>query len=386
MKTFDFDGLFNYFRNNHCVDGKISLTLEELDSLQEKFRVADLDFFKNIFDDVPCTISVIDKNLEYIKVNKTLAKICKLDPSDFIGREVGFFTKNKYFYNFVHKFFNSDLKRLSQEISTTFNNEKRVFWVTGNKINRGTEIILIGVDITGVRKLEDQVQFNEKLTALGEMVAGIVHDIKNPLTVISTSSSFLRKVDKLNDEKILKISDKISSTSERILKIVDSIKVFIRNGEDEPLEDTNVLDLIHEACEICNFKIHSGNVEIKFLNPDESFSTLMNTTKIFQVFVNLFSNACDAISDLDLTEVRPWVSIEFDTSLKVVKFRDCGKGIPKDIQKNIFEAFYTTKPIGVGSGLGLSNCKRIMQEHGGDITIDENDENTCFIINFSKNE
>ncbi|OUR97770.1 hypothetical protein A9Q84_06100 [Halobacteriovorax marinus] len=386
MATDDDKKIFTYIKDNFCKNGNVSLTLDELDSIQEKFQTEDLHFYKNIFDEVPCTISVVNRDLEYIKVNQTLANLCHLETTDFIGKEVGFFTNNKYFYNFVHKLFKSDAGKLSQEISTTFNDEKKVFWVSGNIINGHKEALLIGVDITGIKQLEDQAEFNEKLTALGEMVAGIIHDIKNPLTVIMASSKSLKRSDNQSVEKILKFSERITNTSNRILKIVNSVKVFVRNAEDDPFVKSDLKDLIEEASDVCNSKIHKNNIEVIIMNPEKSFSTSMNTTKIFQVFVNLFSNSCDAISDFSNSDKRAWISLEFDQENLIVKFRDCGKGIPESVQESIFKAFFTTKSVGVGSGLGLSNCRRIMKEHGGDIVIDNDDENTCFVIQFSKNE
>ena len=383
MKLKDFIYLENYLLDNHSDGQNITISIEDFSKLKNSYTDSNESLYRDIFEDVPCTISVVNSSLEYTRVNKTLAKLCNLDAKDFVGKKVGFYTDNKFFLSFTRKLFQSSHNSISQEIKTTIDSVDRIFWVSANKINNNSEAVLIGVDITSLKLLEGQVQFNEKLTALGEMVAGIVHDIKKPLTVISTSAQQLKKTDRLTEERILKISDRVSSTSARILKIVDSIKVFVRSGEEDPFVEESILTILEEARDICNHKFHEHKISLKVMNAESSFKKSMNVTKIFQVLVNLLSNAFDEL--LEKNYASPWVSVEFLPELSQVKIRDCGSGIDESVQTKIFESFFTTKAVGVGSGLGLSNCKRIMNEHNGDIFIDNEDDNTCFVIQFSKN-
>jgi PAS domain S-box-containing protein len=384
MHESDFHKLKSILLENYSENGQITISEKELDSLKASVLDTESDLYRSTFDDVPCTISVVDSELKYIRVNETLSDLCGLTKEDFVGKQVGFYTENKFFLNFTRRLFESDSKLISQEIKTIIDGVDKYFWVSGRKIKDNSQCLLIGIDITDLKLLEGQVQFSEKLTALGEMVAGITHDIKNPLTVITGSAQMLKKTQKLDDEKILKFANRIESTSDRILKIVNSIKVFVRTGEDDPFVEEDLLNIINEAKDICNHKLYESKISFSVLNPEESFSVSMNVTKIFQVFVNLLSNACDELVDKE--DNKGWVSIEFIESSKRIKVRDSGNGIDLGVQEKIFESFFTTKGVGIGSGLGLSNCKRIMQEHGGDIYIDNDDKNTCFIIDFSKNE
>ncbi|WP_127717660.1 ATP-binding protein [Halobacteriovorax sp. HLS] len=378
-----YEQLKEYLLKNHCKDDEVTISRSELESLTLESAVEVDSLYENIFDAVPCTISVVNSEMEYIKVNSTLAQLCDLAPTDFIGNKVGFYTDNKFFFNFVKKLFNSSQSSISQEIKSTVNGIDHIFWVSANKINNSQEAVLIGVDITDIKRLEGQVQFNEKLTALGEMVAGIIHDIKNPLTVISGSAQMLKRLGPQNPEKLEKIAYRIEATSDRILKIVDSIKVFARTGEDDPFVKQDIIKIFDESVDICNHKFHQSHIDLKVVGRDRKFIEEVNETRIFQVFVNLLSNACDAINELE--EIEKWVSVEFLPDLKQVKLRDCGKGIDPKVSEKIFSSFYTTKGVGVGSGLGLSNCKRIMQEHSGDIFVDHSDDNTCFVIQFASN-
>lgn len=383
MKLKDFDYLESYLLERHFDGENITISRDDFSKLRDTVTDSNESLYRDIFEDVPCTISVVDSNLEYTRVNNTLAKLCNLEAQEFKGKKVGFYTDNKFFLSFTRKLFESSHSSVSQEIKTTINGVDRIFWVSGNKINSNKEAVLIGVDITSLKLLEGQVQFNEKLTALGEMMAGIVHDIKNPLTVISASAQQLRKTERLNDDKIIKISERVSSTSERILKIVNSIKVFVRSGEEDPFVEENLMLVLDEARDICNHKFHEHGISFEILNPEDSFKRSMNVTKVFQVFVNLLSNACEELSESNKDSL--WVSVEFVPKLSQVKIRDCGDGISEAIVEKMFESFFTTKGVGIGSGLGLSNCKRIMNEHGGDISVDSSDKNTCFVIQFLEN-
>ena len=132
-------------------------------------------------------------------------------------------------------------------------------------------------------------------------------------------------------------------------------------------------------------KFKMNKVDLKLENTDVGFTASCNYTQIFQVFVNLLSNAVDALVE-HKEEADRWVKIEFapgEDSNKIL-VTDSGSGIPADIAESIFESFFTTKEIGKGSGLGLSLCKKIMKEHKGDITIDGSCKNTRFILDFPK--
>jgi signal transduction histidine kinase len=116
---------------------------------------------------------------------------------------------------------------------------------------------------------------------------------------------------------------------------------------------------------------------------DSNIEITCNVTEIFQVFVNLMANAIDAIEKLDERWVKIFVQPE-NGLIKII-FVDSGSGLPESIKKNLFRAFYTTKGLGKGTGLGLALCKKIIESHGGAIHVDSNQPNTTFVLTFKQN-
>jgi C4-dicarboxylate-specific signal transduction histidine kinase len=224
-----------------------------------------------------------------------------------------------------------------------------------------------------------------KLSALGEMSAGIAHEINNPLTIISSSASYLAKgleKDKLTKEQILASIDKIKATVLRISRIIQGMRNIARDTEGELFEKTNLKSILEDAISLCDQKFKNMSIEIKVDLEDPNFNTSISCKRIgiSQVFVNLLNNSHDAICTLD----SKWISISSKVNTEhqeiEIKFTDSGNGIPVEIRDKILQPFFTTKEIGKGTGLGLSLCNNIIKEHKGNFYIDESNPNTCFII------
>lgn len=371
----------DYYQDENLKNFLIEIDQEFCESrIQNKL----LEQYKLIFDKVPCTISLIDENLNYVSVNDTLATLCGLKASEFVGRKVGFFTQNKYFFKYVRKLFLHEQEIVGEEIETTIQDGEKAFWVSGTIIPESGQALIIGIDITEVKNLEGRLEFTEKLTALGEMMASMIHDINNPLAVIHSCGHIIVK-QPLTDEKRLKWGNKIIQTTSKISKIVNSIKTFVRNAHDDPHQIFDIHKVYEESLDICGPKLHNSDVEVIENLGKESFKVSGNETKLFQVMTNLISNSCDALVSNIETDKR-WVKVSYRSAgdRNEILIEDSGTGIPKDIQDNIFKSFYTTKDVGVGSGLGLSTCKKILKEHDGDIWIDNNSPNTCFVVSLPK--
>ena len=110
----------------------------------------------------------------------------------------------------------------------------------------------------------------------------------------------------------------------------------------------------------------------------EDVQVNINVTQMFQVVVNLITNGVDAIEDLD----EKWLKLgwEVGDDKVIIRFQDSGLGIPEEVQKGMWESFFTTKGVGKGTGLGLSLCAKIIEEHGGKIFVDNDQPNTTFVI------
>lgn len=223
---------------------------------------------------------------------------------------------------------------------------------------------------------------NAKLVSLGEMSAGIAHEINNPLAVIQAKANLLLR--QLSEpEKVQDAVARINKACSRIAKIINGLQKFSRSGATVSYEILSVSKIINEALVLTesNAKRFSVPIQTEFLN---EHAILCNDVEIEQVFINLINNSIDAVKLLDEKWIH--ISVESKDSFVVVRFKDSGPGIPKGLHDKLFQPFFTTKPVGEGTGLGLSITKGILDEHKATILIDETCANTCFEIRFQKSE
>lgn len=334
-----------------------------------------------IIDLIPNTISWVNSDMTYFGVNKALADTCNVTPKDFVGKTIGFHTKERFFYEFVTELFRSKSDTIYRELEARIAGSDHTYLVSGTKLENKEKAVVIGVDITELTKHKDHVSFTEKLANLGEMFAGIIHDINNPLMMIEANAKRAKK--RVEDEEVNELLTKVIMSSQKISKIVRGIKIYIRqDGQDEPMVRENLGSIIDDALVICENKLKDHMVAVTLDPAINKIEIPCHFTQIFQVFVNLISNSVDAISNLQEKAIEITV---LDTGDKyVVRFQDSGSGIPKEYQEKIFNAFFTTKDRGVGSGLGLSLCRKILEAHGGNLTIDNSAPHTTFLIEFKK--
>lgn len=222
-----------------------------------------------------------------------------------------------------------------------------------------------------------------KMGALGEMAGGIAHEINNPLTIISTTCSFLKKLiaqDKLDPAVATKCLDQINSTILRMAKIIQGLKTVSRDTSSEEFSAVKLRDLMDDCLGLCTekFKEHGVHLIVDLKDPVFDGFIECRRVQMSQIFINLLGNAFDAVEHLE----EKWVRVECRQLSGNVEFRiiDSGAGIPKDIQQKVFQPFFTTKPVGKGTGLGLSLSISIVKAHDGEFKIDDSNPNTCFII------
>jgi len=387
--------LKNILQNYDLIDDNHQLNLKDpellLDIINKEFEVQDeysvnmfqeIEKLRVVLDTTPCTVSWIMRDLTYEGINKTLAELCRLPASEFVGKEIGYYSKDKYFYHFAQKLFSQNDNSIREELVANIGGEKKTFWVIGTKYDQERRAVIMGIDVTEVRNLEQTITIMDKLSSLGEMVANIIHEVNNPLSAIKASAQLIPKfLDKNDFERVAQLSHKIDATTNKITQIIRGIKSFVRHGSADPHETLRLKNLVEDAYMICEGRFKEKN--IKFYPPEEQDSFILltcNVTKIFQVLVNLMSNSIDAI------ESKPdrWIRVDIVKEGQTVKiiFTDSGHGIPEAVVKNLFKPFYTTKGVGKGTGLGLSLCKRIMTAHNGNIEVDHSKPNTTFILTF----
>lgn len=241
-------------------------------------------------------------------------------------------------------------------------------------------------DVTAMKKSQDliaqqqsQLVASSKMSALGEMAAGVAHEINNPLAIISGKVFQIRRdhANQADSQKLPEHLDKISSTITRIQKIIKGLQTFARGGEHDPFFLVSVKSIVEEVLSFSNEKIMKQNVTVQLNIPDD-LKVECRTAQLSQVMLNLIHNACDAVSE----EKDRWIRIEAKTwgQRAQILISDSGPGIPKDIQAKIMQPFFTTKEVGEGTGLGLSISKGIIDSHQGRFELIQAANPTTFLI------
>lgn len=222
---------------------------------------------------------------------------------------------------------------------------------------------------------------SNKLKALGEMAEGIAHEISNPLSIIQGKLHHLEQLaqqNRLSPTKVSELSVSIANVVHRVVKIIKGLRAFARLEAQEEPSPACPYQIIDETLVFCQEKLHRMGINLRYQRNTISEKISCRPTQISQVILNLINNACDAIEPLD----DKWISIEVSFSNANVQIcvSNSGPKISQEIQHKIFDLFFTTKPKDKGTGLGLSISKRILAEHGGQITIDQDSEFTKFNI------
>jgi two-component system NtrC family sensor kinase len=210
----------------------------------------------------------------------------------------------------------------------------------------------------------------EKLAALGELVAGVAHELNNPLTGISTFAQLLLE-DELGDEQRDSVLT-IKREADRAVSVIRDLLVFSRKTGPRMVPiDLNAL--VHQTLRLRAYSLQSTGVEVRTELEAQLPTILGDDQKLQQVLLNLVVNAEYAMqrSETRILTIRTRpggrdVGREVQVVLEVV---DTGIGMASEVMKHVFEPFFTTKPAGVGTGLGLSVSYGIIQAHGGTITV-----------------
>jgi|GEM_PF-5789728 len=242
----------------------------------------------------------------------------------------------------------------------------------------------VATDLTTQKELEFELERNTKamirnakLATLGELTAGISHEINNPLTIIIGKTEQIKYM--INDgdpkEQIFVELDKIQASSERISKIIKSLKYFSKSSNDSKLEQFDMGEIILDAYGLLKERMSKRNIEFIFNPPYRCFIEGYRDL-LLQTLINLFTNSIEALEHLS----EKWIRVELEmtgVALKV-SVTDSGQGIQDHVAQKMMMPFFTTKDIGQGTGMGLSISLGNVQYNGGQLSYSLKDKHTCF--------
>ncbi len=340
-------------------------------------------YLANVLQSSDSAIMVIDKEEKIISWNEGAQKIFGYSEDEVLGKDSSLLLpKNEKYLIELQKIKEDVVKFGSIKINETERKSKEneirhvqlnITNLPGSNGESSGRTVIIK-DITELKKLKDQVDQSEKLAVIGQLAAGIAHEIGNPLASISSLVQILQR--KSKDEFVVENLSIIKENIDRITRIVRELVDFSRPPSYENVI-IQITDIIKTALGIVKYDKRVRNVKfLTDLNPDLPKINIV-PDQLLQVFVNILLNSLDAIEGNGVIKVNSFYNNEFI----FVEVIDNGCGMEKETINKIFDPFYTTKEVGKGTGLGLSVSYGIMRKFHGDIIVEsEIDKGSKFII------
>jgi len=244
---------------------------------------------------------------------------------------------------------------------------ERILLLTAIPMAEPGAAVLVFEDQTDRRRLQEQLIQSEKMSAIGQLIAGVAHDLNNPLASVVGFSDFLAEAAEI-PASFAEPLQVIRQEAERAATIVKNLLSFARTQEGEhklqPLRP-----ILESTLVLLRNQLMAHKVEATLEVEPELPEVEVNANQIKQVFVNVINNACQAIAS-DAPSGRIWIAAKRVHDGIAVGVTDSGPGMPEEVAARAFEPFFTTKGEGQGTGLGLSISQGIVKEHGGRISLD----------------
>lgn len=339
---------------------------------------------RTLFDNIPESFYIIDQDYKIRAVNQSRADRAGLRPQDLVGQQcfstlfhlnspcpgclaAKTFTTSKSTIRKVH-YLQKDQSNQEWEIHT---------YPVQDEDERTNQVILLEQNITEKRRLEAELIQSEKLAAMGQLAAGVAHEINNPLTSIIANAQMLLDDIPEDQPDMIQSAKLIESAGLKATQVVRNVLGSVRK-EEFMFEPLDLNESIQGALMLLSHEFLSKEINMFFDRGKDM--PLINASENYlqSVWVNLIMNAIEAI------EKKPGeilISTRYDGKNFFIKISDNGAGIPSEYIGQIFEPFFTTKHAQQGTGLGLSLVRRVIQAHNGQILVEsEEDRGSTFTI------
>jgi len=371
---------------------EICLDVTQMKFLEDEVRKSEKKY-RTIFQTIPNPVFVLDeKTLDVLDCNDRIKAMYGFEKEEILGT------------SFCSLFEEDEREQYTREIKKSKNlNQIRQIRKDGKAIyvnisissseyNERKVFLLTASDITLKLIAEQHLIQASKMATLGEMATGVAHELNQPLSVIKTASNFiLKKVQKkepIEDEIIETLATEMDNHVDRASNIINHMREFGRQSDAKRVE-VQVNEAIEKALEIFSKQLELRQIELVIDLEKDLPPIKADSNRLEQVFINLLTNARDAIEAKGKSAVyqRGEKRISLKTSVKqgmiCIEVKDTGTGIPEAVRERIFDPFFTTKKAGQGTGLGLSISYGIIREYEGTIKVEsQEDEGSIFIIEF----
>jgi PAS domain S-box-containing protein len=334
------------------------------------------EFARRLIESFPDLIVVLDRDCKFTFVSNRIRDVLGMAPADLLGQRYGqrAHPEDRASLDELVRGVisgektNDTLEYRSQHLDGTWRMLRATAAPIANADGTIGGMVVSLRDVTELNRLEQQVAQSEKLAAMGQMIAGVAHELNNPLTAILAVSDMLREHSEDPGHK--RQLELLHQQARRAADIVQDLLSFARPPAPRKGR-VQIADVLRRALHLHEYSLRRNNVAVDFL-PERGIPDVVgDANQLIQVFLNLVVNAEQAIR-----EVREGGTIRVrmgrgaaGISSVWASIQDDGPGIPQEILEKIFDPFFTTKRPGRGTGLGLSISMAIVKEHGGEIEV-----------------
>lgn len=354
--------------------------------------------FMALLDAAVDAMIVIDSSGRIEVLNRAAIEIFGYSPEALLGRNISMLMPEPFrseHDKFIHNYIvtgNARIIGIGREVSamrrdgTVFPIELSVGEVQDESERRFVGIIR---DISArklfeseIRQQRDKLAHVTRLSTMGEMAAGIAHEVNQPLTAIATYSNACRRMlasASADSQEINELLDKISTQALRAGEVIRRLRGFVKAREGD-LELCTIADLVLEVVALAEVDAHSHGIELDMHLPDEDIRVVVDPVQIQQVLLNLVRNAIDSVDAEGTSNQNVSIRTFREGSHVVVEVVDSGQGVDESVREQLFTPFMTTKKDGMG--LGLSISRSIIKAHKGALLFRENPGGGA-IFNFS---
>lgn len=337
------------------------------------------DYQSRLIEHASALILGTDSNWRIRVCNRALCELIGIPSTDLLGKDlresfpaVDRGKLSRIFSDVVSGTKNSTIG--NAEIMSQAGRRVPVVWRAASVRRSGAvqAVVAIGQDQTMLSDLQEQLVQAEKLSTLGQMAAGVVHELNNPLTSIGVYSSFLLTQAERrlaagepgqSAEDVQKLA-RIQDAAERIKSFSQDLVQYAKPSQQDP-ERLSLNMVINQSLSFCSHLFSGSGVELE-RNLEPGLPEIVAVPgQLEQVVINLVTNAVQASGEVGVVRVSTYV----DTKRVVFSIKDAGQGISKEEQTRIFEPFFTTKSDGEGTGLGLCIVRNIIKDNHGEMTV-----------------
>jgi PAS domain S-box-containing protein len=348
------------------------LVQQNLDFVKRQYQVVET-YSSNIIYSVSDAVVVLDSSMKIKLFNRAAEDLFIKDENEAINQPLSFLFDDKDCTVLL------DSATNMREIVCDVHKRKKYLLISKSKFideNNKQNVVFVIRDLTGLRKMEQQIERNERLSAMGELASGVAHEIRNPLNTIGTIVQQLDKdfepMDHQDDyHELAKIVYK------EVKRINETVQDFLRFARPEPIkpETFSIQDFFSKIEKQYQSLLDENNISLKMTFTWEG-SVFWDPKQMQQVFMNLIQNAVDEL--FNGGQIRIFMDAIQDEKLEI-QITDNGRGIAEQFKSKIFNLYFTTKAK--GTGIGLSIVQRIVYEHGGVISVESvENKGTTFII------